>query len=165
MADALVLALSILGVACLPAVVAAIVCADELIDRLVCSVDEWRDRRRERRVIGRLDRTVSGAQVTGGVDPTAFDRIEQPAIERIAADLRRLGHQRLTVASRSATWQRAVHEAYDGQLRLASHALGITEHLSGLQGVDLEIERVRVEGELHAAGMSVPTVVEPRGRS
>lgn len=161
----MVLALSILGVACLPAVVAAIVCADELIDRVVCGVGDWWERRWQRRAIGRLDRAMADDPSGPGIDLSAFERMDRPSIEQIAADLHRLGRQRLTVASRSRTWQHAVQQAYDDRLRLASQALGVTEHLSRLDGVDLEIERVRVEGELRAVGLVLPTVAEPRGRS
>ena len=82
---------------------------------------------------------------------------ERPTIEQIAADLHRLGRQRLGVATRSQVWQTAVTRAYDEQLRLACQCLGVDEHLSGLNGVDLEIERLRVEGELLAAGLRLPT--------
>lgn len=53
-------------------------------------------------------------------------------------------------------WHGAVVQAYDDRLRLACRALGITEHLAELSGVDQEIERVRVEGVLHAAGLALP---------
>lgn len=161
-ADTLVLALALLGVACLPAVVAVILCADEIIDRVVCGISEWRERRRERRTISQLDRVLEVDSLTREIDLTEFDRITQPSIEQIAADLRRLGRQRLGVASRSRVWQKAVLEAYDDRLRLASRSLGIAEHLAGLDGVDRDIERVRVEGELQAAGLVLPAVADHR---
>ncbi|MFB9237105.1 hypothetical protein ACFFWC_16330 [Plantactinospora siamensis] len=162
MADGLVLALALLGVACLPVAVAAVVCADEIIDRAVCGFGDWRDRRRQHRTIARLDRTLTRGRRTPDIDSAALDHNERPTIEEIAADLRRLGRQRLTVGGRSRVWQHAVHQAYDERLRLASRALGIAEHLSRLEGVDLEIERVRIEGELQGAGLRLPTVVEQR---
>lgn len=53
-------------------------------------------------------------------------------------------------------WHGAVIDAYDERLRAACGALGIAEHLTELEGVDREIERVRVEGLLHAAGLTLP---------
>ncbi|GIF76160.1 hypothetical protein [Asanoa siamensis] len=151
----LVLAVAILTLLCLPAIVAAIVCADELIERAARALHQARLVRRERRDISRLDRSMGELSVEVEL-PTA-DEPERPTIEQIAADLQRLGRQRLGVAQRSQVWQTAVLRAYDEQLRLACSCLGVTEHLSELVGVDLEIERVRVEGELQLAGMTLPT--------
>lgn len=77
-----------------------------------------------------------------------------PPIEQVAADLRRLGQQRLGIATRSPVWFAAVQRAYDDRLQVACRELEVEEHLAELEGVDLEIERVRVEGALQAAGMS-----------
>jgi hypothetical protein len=85
-----------------------------------------------------------------------------PPIEQIAADLRRLGQQRLGIATRSPVWFSAVSRAYDDRLRAACRALRIDEHLGELTGVDLEIERVRVEGVLKAAGMRFGDTAERR---
>ncbi|SDZ38562.1 hypothetical protein SAMN05444365_11267 [Micromonospora pattaloongensis] len=152
----LVLALALLAVLCLPVFLALILGADELLDRLACAVSEWRDARRERRTIKQLDRAVDAASLTRDIDLTAFDADGRPPIEEIAADLRRLAGQRLGIAGRSQVWQCAVLRAYDDRLRLASQRLGVAEHLAELEGMDLEIERVRVEGELTAAGLSLP---------
>ena len=43
-------------------------------------------------------------------------------------------------------------------LAQACRCLGLCEHLCDLHGVDLEIERLRVEGELQAAGLVLPSV-------
>jgi hypothetical protein len=77
----------------------------------------------------------------------------RPSIEQIASDLRRLGRHRLGLANRNQIWHEAVRRAYDDRLRLACGCLGIQQHLTELEGLDLEIERVRVEGELRAAGL------------
>ena len=154
---ALVLTLALLAVVCLPAVVAAIVCADELLDRIAWTFDEWRENRRERRTISELDRAVEADVLASAVDLAEFDRGGRTSIEQIAADLHRLGGQRLGVATRSGVWHQAVLRAYDERLILASRCLGVAEHLADLDGVDLEIERVRVEGELQSAGMVLPS--------
>ena len=48
-----------------------------------------------------------------------------------------------------------MQRAYDDRLSLACLELEIPQHLRELTGVDLEIERVRVEGELEAAGLGL----------
>jgi hypothetical protein len=83
--------------------------------------------------------------------PTAAP--ESPPFERIAADLRRLGSDRLGIGQRNELWHSAVERAYDVKLHEACRALGIVEHLEGLTGMDREIERLRIEGELIAAGV------------
>ncbi|HET6212017.1 MAG TPA: hypothetical protein VFE14_03985, partial [Micromonosporaceae bacterium] len=86
-----------------------------------------------------------------------------PPIEQLAADLRRLGRQRLGIATRSTVWFTAVQRAYDDRLRLACRSLDIEQHLDELDGLDLDIERVRVEGELVIAGVSLgPVDVDQR---
>jgi hypothetical protein len=70
-----------------------------------------------------------------------------PTIEQIACDLRRLGQQRL---ARPAA--ESVIDAYDQCLTLACRCLEISEHLRPLDGIDRDLERVRVEGALQAAG-------------
>ncbi|WP_306206817.1 hypothetical protein [Actinoplanes sp. RD1] len=80
----------------------------------------------------------------------------RPRIEEVAADLRRLGRQRLSGPScESVRWRDAVLRAYDDRLSLASDALGVRHQLSALAGMDLELERLRVEEELTAAGMKL----------
>ena len=150
----LVLALAMLVLLCLPAIVAMIVCADDFVERASRSLHRRRARRRERRAIHALDRSIGPMTTIDQRIPIEDDR---PTIEQIAADLHRLGRQRLNIAQRSQVWQTAVMRAYDEQLRLACGCLGIDQHLSELTAVDLEIERVRVEGELQAAGMVLPT--------
>jgi hypothetical protein len=70
-----------------------------------------------------------------------------PTVEQIAGDLRRLGRQRL--ASPAA---QSVLDAYDECLTLACRYVGIAEHLRGLEDLDRELERLRVEAALQAAG-------------
>ncbi|MEH1016119.1 hypothetical protein V6U90_23780 [Micromonospora sp. CPCC 206060] len=150
--------------ACLPIVVAMVLCADELIDRVVCGFADWREARRERRTISHLDRAVEADLLTRDYDLTEFDRADRLSIEQIAADLRNLGGHRVGLRSRAVLWDPAVLQAYDERLRQASRCLGITEHLADLEGVDREIERIRVEGELHAAGLALPAARGVRGQ-
>ncbi|MEV4760964.1 hypothetical protein AB0J86_38555 [Micromonospora sp. NPDC049559] len=154
---ALVLALALLGVLCLPAVLAAIICADELVDRAVRRYARWRRRRSDRRTVSRLGRALAAELRIADADLAEFDRTDRASIEQIAAELRRLGGQRLGESSRAGVWHQAILRAYDERLRLASRCLGVAEHLADLEGLDLEIERIRVEGELQGAGMVLPT--------
>lgn len=101
----------------------------------------------ERRGFVRLDRAMTRATAAESTEPAG------PPIEQVAADLRRLTRQRLDIANRSPVWHAAVQSAYDQRLVVACRELRVQEHLAGLSGVDLEIERVRVEGALQRAGM------------
>ncbi len=82
--------------------------------------------------------------------------LNPPSIEQIAQDLRRLDRQRRVGPTRiSQRWLAEVQRAYDERLCLACRCLGLTEHLDPLEGIDRDIERVRVEGQLEAAGLRV----------
>jgi hypothetical protein len=154
---ALVLALALLALVCLPALVAAILCADELVDWLAAELAVRRAARLERRAVGRLGRAIQAESGLAGLDPTEQDLLGRPAFEQVAADLRRLGGQRLGLPAQSRARHGDVLRAYDDRLRLASRYLGVAEHLADLDGLDREIERVRVEGELREAGLTLPT--------
>jgi hypothetical protein len=104
--------------------------------------------RRERRGLARLDRCF-GPQEAPAATPDPLP------IEKIAADIRRLRRQRAGIAQRSPVWRAAVDDAYDDRLLLACRRLEITAHLAELTGVDREIERVRLEGELQAVGLTL----------
>ncbi|MGC4804718.1 hypothetical protein [Micromonospora sp. DT233] len=158
---AVVLILAIVAVACLPAAFALLFCADEIIDRVACGYAEWRERRRERRMIARLDRAVEADALTAGVDLTEFDRPDRRSLQQIAADLRIFAGHRAAPGRRAAIWHAGLLDAYDEHLRAACRCLGITEHLGELTGVDRQIERVRVEGALHAAGLTLPAARAP----
>jgi hypothetical protein len=80
----------------------------------------------------------------------------RPGIEQIAADLRRLHRQRSSGPTlESSAWLTAVQRAYDDRLCLACASLGVPQHIEALDGIDRDIERVRVEGALEAAGLSL----------
>jgi hypothetical protein len=107
----------------------------------------------ERWTLLRLERALAREPADLRFVLDALGRPDRPPIERIASDLRRLGRHRLGLANQNPVWHEAVRRAYDDQLRLACGCLGIQHHLTELDGLDLEIERVRVEGELRAAGL------------
>ena len=149
-----VLAVTLVALLCLPCIVAAIVCAGDAHDRTAWT----RGRRRETRALRRLDRSLTRTDAVTVPTPRT-GTVAGPTIEQIAADLRRLDRQRHGgIATESTAWLAAVLRAYDDRLSLASRCLGIAEHLEMLDGLDREIERVRVEGELQAAGLALRSV-------
>jgi hypothetical protein len=80
-----------------------------------------------------------------------------PAIEQVAAELRRLDRARCGggLARESRLWSAAIERAYDRWLQVACHYLSVSHHLSCLTDVDRDIERVRIEAELTAAGLAI----------
>jgi hypothetical protein len=145
-AHIVVLTAALMTLLCLPCVVAAVVCAEERATRL------WtRNGRREMRALRRLDRVLRTD------DPVpSLAVLDGPSIEQIAYDLRRLDHQRRTgPTQQSEKWLAAVQRAYDERLCLACRYLGLPEHLRPLEGMDRDLERLRVEHELQAAGLAL----------
>ena len=153
---------ALVALLCVPCLLAIAIFADVAIDRTERSMKQAATRWRTRREAARLERST-------GIEP-AHRRLRRPQIhhqppaeeapagppfEQVAADLRRLARQRAEVAHRSPVWFAAVHRAYDERLRIACRELEIPEHLDALEGIDLEIERLRVEGLLEAAGLSL----------
>jgi hypothetical protein len=185
---ALAALVALLGVPCL---LALVIFADVAIERAEQSLrraaQRWRSRweatRLEHstgiqpapgRLLRRLLRRLPGVlpRLPGALrhrsaghrpDPEASETPAGPPFEQVAADLRRLARQRAEVAPRSPVWFAAVHRAYDDRLRIACRELEIAEHLHDLEGIDLEIERLRVEGLLEAAGLSL-AVADTDGR-
>ena len=96
-------------------------------------------------------------------EPAASDTGGPPLvpIAQVAADLRRLNRLRGGVATRSAVWFIAVHRAYDDRLGTACHQLQVEQYLDGLIGVDLDLERLRVEGALREAGLVLDDINAP----
>jgi hypothetical protein len=160
--------LLVAGVIGLIAVAPCLVCAlllsaDDLLYRGGEAFREWRRQRRKRRseLGGRWSRTRIGqkwqlSRAGQKVEQVARPRMSGvvgPPIEQVAGDLRRLNRLRESVATRSRVWFVAVQEAYDEGLCIACAQLDVEEHLGELAGVDLELERLRVEGELQRAGL------------
>ncbi|MGH8794673.1 MAG: hypothetical protein ACRDXX_18755 [Stackebrandtia sp.] len=77
----------------------------------------------------------------------------RPPVEEIAARLRTLA-ARLEATPLHAAQRRAdLLDAYDATLRQACAAVEVPQYLSQLNGDDLHLERVRVEGSLEQAGL------------
>ncbi|MFF0718836.1 hypothetical protein [Verrucosispora sp. NA02020] len=152
----LLLALSLTGVVLLPVLIVLVVGADDMIGRATYGCSQWRVRRREQRLIVALRRSLAADGNAVRADLDALDRHDRRPLEQIAADLRCLRRERVGGAGAAVVWHSSVLDAYDDRLRLACRALGVTEHLAELTGVDRQIERVRVESELDAAGLRLP---------
>ncbi len=145
----LLVALVLVALVCLPCAVALVLTADVLIIGLGVRLRHARMRWAERRLASRagLGRGIVEVLLPDRSVPVG------PPIEQLAADLRRLSEQRINLATRSPVWFTAVSAAYDSRLTVACQELEISEHLHELTGLDLEIERLRVEGLLLAAGL------------
>ncbi len=81
--------------------------------------------------------------------------LPRPPVEQLAADLRRLAVAvRDLPRGTSRARQRGLQMAYDDVLAAAARALDVPHVLDTLPaGLDRELERVRVEGALEAAGL------------
>ncbi len=82
---------------------------------------------------------------------------EGPPVERLAADLRRV-HRLLAEfpPGTPAVRRRAARQAYDALLVQACAAVEVPHRLDGLpEGVDREVERLRVAEALRTAGLQV----------
>ena len=114
-----------------------------------------RDEFRRRRACAAPPRPLD--ELISEIDEAAvLARLRPPPIEWLARDLRRLDRQRRGgVTLESVRWQAAVMRAYDERLCLACECVGVGESLRPLDGFDREIERVRVEGALEAAGLNL----------
>ncbi|GAA0737207.1 hypothetical protein Drose_35470 [Dactylosporangium roseum] len=140
-----------------------LISADEILERVGRAVRRIvRRRRRDQPARGgrwtetRLGRRWQLSRLGRGIhEATAGERHAPacPPIEQVAGDLRRLNRLRGGIALRSPVWFNAVQRAYDEGLRVACRQLGVDEFLDDLAGADLELERMRLEGELERAGL------------
>lgn len=80
-----------------------------------------------------------------------------PPIERIAGDLRRVRRALVTMPEgTNFVRRRATEQAYDALLAQAAQALRVEERLDAVpDGLGRELERIRVEEELTAAGLRI----------
>jgi len=132
-----------------------------LIAWLVVSADEFAERAEDVRSRARheLDR-VQNNGIARRVRRVRRDHIGEPVrepIEHIAADLRRLSTELYGEEPGSPVRRESLLRAYDERLRAACRALAVPERLAELVGFDRELERLRIEGELAAAGL-IPAV-------
>lgn len=135
---------TLLGVPC---AVTAVRRADDLARRRLWAMHHEEDNR----ALRELDRAFHGidtCEVLAALKAASLDQIEH--------DLRRLNRVRHTEVPHSPAWRKdAVERAYDLRLCLACECLGLDEHLTPLEGLDRELERLRVEDQLQAAGLTL----------
>jgi|SRR4051812_31282860 len=81
-----------------------------------------------------------------------------PPIERVAADLRRVHRLLVDYPSGTPAARRlGTRQAYDELLTQACRQVGVPHRLAELpEGMDREIERLRVEESLRERGLAVP---------
>jgi len=160
--------MAVLALPLIPCLLILVVRVDELCGACGRTLRRHRRKARDERAARRLLRAAGlckprpwrrrGPSPSGAAVPPQWTPPVGPVgppIERLAADLRRLAGQRVGLATRSPVWHSAVQRAYDDRLTVACRELEIPQHLAELEGVDLEIERVRVEGLLQRAGLTV----------
>lgn len=170
--SALPLTIGVIALIGMPAAIAAAICADEVVESMRQRAEHVRESWQEHRTLDRLERAFAAAPPAG--PPWA-------AAARVASEtlvsLRDSVAERLNAAGFAHAWfpvsgvttvappprfeeivarlhelPRA-HPDYDLALGDACRCLEIAEHLAELSGIDLEIERLRVEGTLVAAGV------------
>jgi hypothetical protein len=147
----------------LMAALAALLCLPCALFRMM-RTDAWvRRARLERPRLVQLERSLAGRSLS--LDPGCdgpscgcgqeLSELGRPAFDQVLAELRRLHRQRLGgVTQQSEEWARAVAGSYDRWLRVACTYLSVSHHLTCLTDtMDREIERLRVEAELTAAGL------------
>ena len=151
-AHIVVLSAALLTLLFLPCLVAAVLCADGVVPGRAWPVPGRARPGGDDRALRRVDRALRGdAEIP---PPSEW---EGPPFEVIACDLRRLGHQRVTGLNLgSVKWQAAVLQAYDQRLSLACRCLGLDEPPGNpSKGMDRDLERLRVESALQAAGLAL----------
>jgi hypothetical protein len=148
LAHIVVLSAALLTLLALPCAVAAFARADS---RALRGSRRARQGRAHTRQLHVLDRALAEID-----EFPALIFADGPPIEQIAFDLRRLDRQRRSGPTcESERWLEAVQSAYDERLKLACRRLGLAEHLEGLEGLDCDLERLRVESALQAAGLAL----------
>jgi hypothetical protein len=176
--SALPLTLGVIALIGMPAAIAAVICADEVVESVRQRAEQVRDSWQEQRTLDRLERAfapappagppwAAAAKVASEAIVTARDSVAQFAVQRLNAAGFAPGWLPVPVVSTVVPAPRfeeivaALHELprahpdYDEALVAACHCLNIPEHLAEVAGLDLEIERLRVEGALAAAGLSL----------
>ncbi len=139
--EALAIVLALVALAMLPCLLVFLV----FVDAFMRTVHRQRARIRREAVEAEQD-----------IVPAAEPEAVGPPLERIAAEIHRLTRARRICESGTPRFIAATR-AYDRRLAYACRALEIDEHMDGLIGVDLDLERLRVEGLLLEAGFILDT--------
>lgn len=172
---ALPLTLGVMALIGMPAAIAAAICADDVVTHVRGKAERVRESWLEQRTLDRLERAFAPAP-PAGPPWVAAARVAGVAIGTARESVVQLATQSLNAVGIAPAWLpqpapagpplvpfeqivdrlRELDRAdagYDQALRDACQCLGIDEHLTEVGGLDLQIERVRVEGALIAAGV------------
>ncbi|MEV0454706.1 hypothetical protein [Catellatospora methionotrophica] len=161
----------------MPAAIAAAICADDVVTHMRSKAEQVRGSWHEQRTLDRLERAFAPAP-PAGPPWVAAARVATVAIGSARETMVQFAAERLSAVGLAPAWLpqpapagsplvpfeeiidrlRALprdDEGYDQALRDACQCLDIDEHLTEVDGLDLQIERVRVEGALIAAGVAL----------
>ncbi len=159
----------------MPAAIAAVICADDVVAHVRSRAGQVRDSWHEQRTLDRLERAFDPAP-PAGPPWVAAARVAGVAIVAAREGMVQFAAHRLNAVGFAPDWlpqpasggpalvpfEEIVDRLreldrddarYDQALRDACLCLGIAEHLTEVAGLDLQIERVRVEGALIGAGV------------
>jgi hypothetical protein len=173
--SALPLTLGVMALVGMPAAIAAVICADDVVAHVRSRAGQVRDSWHEQRTLDRLERAFAPAP-PAGPPWVAAARVAGVAIVAAREGMVQFAAQRLNAVGLAPDWLPQPASAgpapvpfeeivdrlreldrddarYDQALRDACQCLGIAEHLTEVDGLDLQIERVRVEGALIGAGV------------
>jgi hypothetical protein len=139
--EALAIVLALVVLAMLPCLLVFLV----FVDAFMRTVHRQRQR---------IRREAAEAELVASQAPEP--EVIGPPLERIAAEIHRLARARRICESGTPRFVAAT-KAYDRRLIYACRALELNEHMDGLSGVDLDLERLRVEGLLLEAGFVLDT--------
>lgn len=177
--SAIPLTLGVIALVGMPAAIAAIICADEVVASFRQRAEQARSSWQEQRTLDRLERALAPAP-PAGPPWVAAARVASEALSSAGQSVVSFAAQRLNAVGIAPAWLPAPAQAgsalvpfeevvaqlrdlpradarYDDALIAACLCLGVRHHLDELSGLDREIERLRVEGALIAAGLTLST--------
>lgn len=179
--SAIPLTLGVIALVGMPAAIAAIICADEMVDNVRQRAEQVRSSWQEQRTLDRLERALAPAP-PAGPPWVAVAKVASEALTSAGQTVAAFAAQRLNAVGIAPAWlpQPVAAQAgpapvpfeevvarlrdlpradarYDDALVAVCLCLGVTHHLPELTGLDREIERLRVEGALIDAGIILST--------
>jgi len=163
----------------MPAAIAAVICADEVVESVKQRAEHVRKSWMEQRTLDRLERALAPAP-PAGPPWVAVAKVASEALSSAGQTVASFAAQRLNAVGIAPAWLAApvqvgpamvpfeevvaqlrdlprADERYDDALIAACLCLGVEHHLDELTGLDREIERLRVEGALIDAGLTLST--------
>jgi len=177
--SAIPLTLGVIALVAMPAAIAAVICADEVVESVKQRAEHVRKSWMEQRTLDRLERALAPAP-PAGPPWVAVAKVASEALSSAGQTVASFAAQRLNAVGIAPAWLAApvqvgpamvpfeevvaqlrdlprADERYDDALIAACLCLGVEHHLDELTGLDREIERLRVEGALIDAGLTLST--------